>query len=166
MKKGFTLIELLLYTSVSAILLMGISIFFSALLESRIKNQTIAEVEQQGIQIMQEITSAVRNGSTITSPTPGQTSTSLTIQTTSSTTNPITFSTTSTRIQIQEGSADPILLSNNRVAISALQFTNLSDASAPDSIRIQFTLTYQSNTDRQEYQYAQTFGGTASMRIP
>ena len=58
---GFTLIEVLLYVGIFSILLISTSVFVATLLESRIKNQTIAEVEQQGLQVMQIITQTVRN---------------------------------------------------------------------------------------------------------
>ena len=54
--RGFTLIELLLYITISSVMLLAISVFLSALLQSKVKNQTIAEVEGQGIQVMQMIT--------------------------------------------------------------------------------------------------------------
>ena len=47
--KGFTLIELLLYVSIASTVLLASTVFFHMLLESRVKNQTISEVEQQGL---------------------------------------------------------------------------------------------------------------------
>lgn len=67
---GFTLIELLLYVSIAAILLLSIMTFIGALLESRVKNTSIAEVEQQGVQVLQQVTQAVRNSETIITPSP------------------------------------------------------------------------------------------------
>lgn len=78
---GFTLIELLLYVTITSMMLSGISFFLSTLLESRVKNQTIAEVEQQGLQVMQTITKAARGAGSVTSPALGASSTSLTFGT-------------------------------------------------------------------------------------
>jgi type II secretory pathway component PulJ len=66
--KGFTLIELLLYVSLTAILLLSITAFIGALLSARVKNASIAEVDQQGAQVMQQITQAVRNSEAIVAP--------------------------------------------------------------------------------------------------
>ena len=60
---GFTLVELLLYVGISSAILLASSLFLATLLESRIKNQTIAEVEQQGLAVMQIITQDIRNAS-------------------------------------------------------------------------------------------------------
>lgn len=67
---GFTLLELLLYVSISAVLLLSTVEFLDALLRSRVKNMVIAEVEQQGAQVLQQVTQAVRNSEAITTPAP------------------------------------------------------------------------------------------------
>lgn len=76
---GFTLLELLLYTSIVGGLLMAITGFFGVVLEARIKNQSIVEVEQQGVAAMERITQTVRNATSITSPATGATGSSLTL---------------------------------------------------------------------------------------
>src|SRR3989344_9374981 len=70
-KKGFTLIELLLYIGLSAGMLLAISIFLSVILQSRVDNQVVSEVEQQGWQVMNNITQTIRNFDIINSPAIG-----------------------------------------------------------------------------------------------
>src|SRR3990167_11517142 len=79
---GFTLIELLLYVAISSVMLLITSLFLQTLLQSRIKNQTIAEVEQQGLAVMQLITQAARNADSINSPATGASAVSLSLNTT------------------------------------------------------------------------------------
>lgn len=67
-KQGFTLIELLLYVAIIGAIILSVSGFLSLIMSSRIKNQAIAEVEQQGIQVMQTLTQTIRNASTISIP--------------------------------------------------------------------------------------------------
>lgn len=67
-QKGFTLIELLLYVSIVGAIIFSIAGFLSLSMQSRVKNQTIAEVEQQGVQIMQSLTQTIRNASAISIP--------------------------------------------------------------------------------------------------
>ena len=62
---GFTIIELLLYTAISAAMIASISIILSTLLEIRVKNQSIVEVEQQGQILMIGLTQAIRNADTV-----------------------------------------------------------------------------------------------------
>lgn len=78
---GYTLIELLLYVTILGSLLTAISLYFSTSTESRVKNQSIAEVNQNGTLIMERITHAIRNADSITSPTAGNNAASLTIVT-------------------------------------------------------------------------------------
>src|SRR3990167_4758552 len=90
-KSGFTLIELLLYVAISSVMLLITSLFLQTLLQSRIKNQTIAEVEQQGLQAMQLITQTARNAETITSPSQSASDPSLTLDVISFASDPTVF---------------------------------------------------------------------------
>lgn len=164
--KGLTLIELLLYVSASSIILLITSLFLAALLQSRIKNQTIAEVEQQGLQVMQLITQTARNADSINSPTPGASDSSLSLNTYTALNNPTIFDLLSGAIRIKEGSGAVVPLTNSRVAASALTFSNLSWSSTPGAIRIQFTLAHVNPDGRNEYNFSKTFYGAASLRQP
>lgn len=164
MKKGFTLIELLLYTAISSVLILVISAFLSSLLQSRIKNQTIAEVEQQGVQVMQNITQTIRNAQSITSPTQGITTSSLTLDVVATSSDPIIFDLSGDAIRIKEGAASAIPLTNSHVTASALTFQNLSRSNTPGTVRIQYTLTGVNPSGRNEYNFTKTFIGSASLR--
>ncbi len=161
---GFTLIELLLYLSISSILLLVTSLFLSTLLESRVKNQTIAEVEQQGIQVMQLITQSVRNAKVINSPTQGNVANVLSINTIFIGANPTIFESYLGGIRVKEGPSLITPLTNSRVTVSSLSFSNLSRAGTPGIIRIQFTLTANNPTGRNEYSFSKVFIGSASLR--
>jgi len=87
-KKGFSLVELLLYISIASILLLAISVFFSFLLRARIKNQVIAEVEQQGLSVMHLMTQTTRNAEAIILPVQSVSAPSLSLQFPSSSIDP------------------------------------------------------------------------------
>ena len=163
-QNGFTLIELLLYLGIAAVVLLGVSIFISLLLQARIKNQTVAEVEQQGAAAMQIMTQALRNANVITSPAAGSSAASISFSTFATSTNPTTFNLASTTLQITEGASSAVALTNARVHASNLNFSNLSRASTPGIVRLQFTLTYYNPGGRNEYNYAKTFIGSAALR--
>jgi Tfp pilus assembly protein PilW len=165
-KKGFTLIELLLYVGLSSVLLISIFSFMAVLLESRIKNQTIAEVEQQGLQVMQLITQTIRNADNINSPTQGNVATSVSLNTITAGLNPTTFDISGNTIFITEGGGSAVALTNSRVSVGSLTFTNLSRVSTPGIIEIQFTISYVNNSGKNEYNYLKTFTGSASLRQP
>ena len=162
--RGFTLLELLLYISIAGVILLVVSIFLSALLQSRIKNQTVSEVEQQGAYVMQLITQTIRNAEGITSPAQGISNTSLTLDVADLTDDPTAFDLSSGVIRITEGVGSPVNLTNSRINASGLSFQNLSKTDTAGIIRIIFTLTHINPEGRNEYNFSKTFYGSASLR--
>lgn len=164
--RGFTLIELLLYVSISSIILLVSIFFLQTLLESRIKNQTITEVEQQGLQVMQLITQTIRNADSVNSPGLGVSAPLLSVNTNTVDFNPTVFDLSHGVIRIKEGAASVVSLTNSRVTVSALSFSNFSRIRTPDSIRIQFTISYLNSVGRNEYNFTKTFTSSATLRQP
>ncbi len=164
--KGFTLIELLLYVSISAVLLLALSLFLSTLLEARVKTQVMAEVDGHGAQVMHLITQTVRNAEGVTSPTTGSAASTLTLDVIAGASDPTVFDLSGEVIRIAEGAGSAATLTNSRVTASGLSFSNLSRASTPGVVRIMFTLTAVNTTGRNEYDYTKTFYGSASLRQP
>jgi len=161
--RGFTLIELLLYTVIAAGLLLAITAMIALLSKSRIKNQTIGTVEQQGEQIMQIINQEIRNSKMVTVPTNGNSGTTLQLQDIFG--QPIIFDLASTTLRATK-SNQTTAISSNRITVSELQFLNLSPDNLHNSIKIKFTLSYNNIAGRIEYNYSQTFYGTATLRQP
>src|SRR3990167_4707415 len=116
---GFSLIELLLYIAIVSALILASSVFLKLIFASRVKNQVIAEVEQQGMQVMQLITQTVRNAAVINTPGPGQSANSLSVDST-------VFDLSSATIRITEGAGSLVSLTNSRISASSLSFRNLS----------------------------------------
>jgi prepilin-type N-terminal cleavage/methylation domain-containing protein len=164
--KGFTLIELLLYVAISGVILLAVALFLQVLLESRVKNQTVAEVEGQGLQVMQIITQTVRNAEAITSPTIGTSATSLTLDVITGASDPTVFDLSGGAIRISEGGGATVPLTNSRITASDITFQNLSRSETPGTVRIQFTLTYINSSGRNEYNFSKIFYGSASLRQP
>lgn len=163
---GFTLIELLLYVSIASIMFLSISVFLASFLESRIKNQTIAEVEQQGLQVIQSIGQIARNAEAINSPSVGTSASTVSFDVVTGANDPTIFDLSSGAIRITEGAGSAVSLTNSRVTASNLTFYNLSRTGTPGIIRIQFTLTHANPEGRNEYAYAKTFVESASLRQP
>lgn len=163
-KKAFTLIEMILYVSLVSTMLFVIVSFLSLILQSRIKNQSIAEVDQQGIQVMQIVTQTIRNAIQINSPSLGASGSSLSINVVSAPNNPTIFDLSSGTIRITEGASSPVSLTSNRITASNLTFQNLSPNSTGGSIRITFTLSQKNPGSKNEYDFTKTFYDTATLR--
>jgi len=162
--KGFTLIELLLYVALASIMLGAISIFMSNMLSARIKNQTIMEVENQGMLTTRRIEQAIRNANSINSPTLGTLAGNLSLAMASSTISPTVFSVSGNVLSIQEGVGSAVQLTNSRVRIIGLNFLNASLADTPGSLKFQFTISAVTTTGRFEQNYSRIFYGSASLR--
>src|SRR3989337_2125231 len=113
-KNGFTLIEILLYVSIAGAILLSVSIFWTILLQSRVKNQTVAEVESQGAFVMELITRTARNSEAIVSPAVGATASALSL-TVAAPKNPTIFDMSGGVLRITEGAGAAGPLANSRV---------------------------------------------------
>lgn len=161
---GLTLIELLLYVGISSVVLLAVAGFLGSILNTRVKNQTINEIEQQGNQNMQLITQTVRNATAINSPAAGVSAASLSINVPEPTDSPTVFDVVDGVLRITKGTADPVALTSPVAEVVNITFDNLSIASTPGTIRVQFELEYKSHSSRNEYQWSKTFFGSASLR--
>lgn len=164
--KGFTIIELLLYVSIASIMFIAITVFIATLLESRVKNQTIAEVEQQGLAVAQTMTSIIRNADTLSAPTIGSTGTSATLTVVDGAKSPTVFDLSSGVLRIKEGNGTATALTNDQVVASGVSFQNLSRVGTPGTLRIQYTIASNNSSGRFEYQFQKTFVTTATLHQP
>lgn len=120
---GFTLIELLLYVSIVGVLLISISMFFATVSDARIKNQSISEVNQQGVAALEQITQAIRNADAVTLPTAGASGATLSLNVPTAGRSPTIFdlsgASTIMGYNVDGGSTD----TSNSNFINATKFT-------------------------------------------
>lgn len=162
--KGFTLIEILLSVSLISVLLFSVSGFLTLMFESRQKSQSMMEVEENGIQIVQTLTQVFRNADTIVSPAVGASGTSASVTLTNSLLSPTVFTFADERLSMTEGGGTPIYLSSTRVRVSDFVVENISRVGTPGTLRIQFTLTSLNSSQRNEYDFTKTFYASATLR--
>lgn len=154
---------MLLYVAVSSVLLVTVSTFLILFQETRVKNQTIAEVEQQGQFVMETITQTIRNAESITSPGAGTSDTALELNVLDVADDPTTFDLSGDVLRITEGTGSAIDLTNALVSVSGLTFENLSRTGANDTVRIEFTISRDSNNTTAPYTYEKTFISSATV---
>lgn len=92
---GYTLIELLLYMAIVGSLLTAITYFLGVVVDSRVKNQTISKINDQGTAVMDSITQTIRNATSISAPAVGASGTSLTLVVPTGSLSPTVFSASS-----------------------------------------------------------------------
>ncbi len=160
-KSGFTLLEVILYSMLTVFILSSVTAFLGTVMSAQAKNQTVAEVEQQGIQIMQLMTQSIRSAQGIYTPSRGSSSSSLSLN---SGTWQTVFALSGDMITMKEGANAEIQLTSDRVSVSNLTFQNLSRIGTPGSIRISFTLSRVNPGGQNAYEYSETFVTAASLR--
>ncbi|HEY5695321.1 MAG TPA: type II secretion system protein [Candidatus Saccharimonadales bacterium] len=159
-ERGFTLIELVLYTGIIGSLLLVSGLFLQITQEAQIKNQSITEVEQQGIVALDYMTRTIRSAASVTTPQPGTTAGSLVLAGVS----PTTFSVAAGVLQTNENGGT-FNLTNNKVTMQNVQFTNLARGGTRDIIRISFTLARTNPYNNNLYEYSKTYIASAEVRL-
>lgn len=162
-QRGYTLIELLLYIALLGILLPGVVGFMGLAVETRVKNQSIAEVNDQGMAAMDYITQTLRNASSITAPAAAASAGSLTITVPTGSLSPTIFDINGTTLQVKEGSAAAVALTSDTVQISNLTFTNLTRSGTAGAVQVSFTVSRTNPAGRNEFEYQKTFTTTAEL---
>ncbi len=157
---GFTLVELLLYIFVASGILLSLVALVALLIQSRVKNQTVSMVEQQGAQIIQLISQEINNAKTITAPTIGNASNVLQFQDINNQAEQISL--VSSTLYLNKNNKS-YFLNPTTIQAANLQIKNLGVA-AHDSIKIQFDLNYNNLSGLNQYSYTQTFYATANIR--
>lgn len=164
-QKGFSLVEMILYVAISSVILLALSLFLTSLLSSRLKSQSISDVNDQGLQIMQMVTDSVKNARSVDFPSIGATSTSLSITVADPLLSPTVYDIASGTVRIKEGSNTLIPLTNSHVTVSSFVFQNISSTSSTDRVvRFSFTIDHNNQNGRNENTYTKSFSGSATLR--
>lgn len=163
-QKGFTLIEALIYFGILAILLLAVGVILFQVLLSKSKAETIQEVSQNARAITERISDRVRNAQSISSPSIGQTASTLTLAMTDSSKNPTVFDVSSGLMRIKEGAATAQGITSGQVKVTSISFTNVSYTGTAGSVRIAITISASSTSLFKEYNYQETFYTTVTIR--
>lgn len=166
-QKGFTLIELTLYVSLMSMFLLALVLFLTAIFEARERQHIMAEVEQQGIQIILALTSTINKADSIDVPTLGQDVPSLTLTMYESLENPTIFSLDGSTLIMSIGASSATPLHNDKVSITALAFRNITPPDTPGSVQIVVTLASRPKPGgRTVFSYTKTFQTSLSLPRP
>lgn len=153
----------MLYVAIVGSLLIAVSSFMALSLDARVKNQTIAEIDQQGAAATDYIAQTLRNASAITSPTSGGSGASLTITVPTPSLSPTVFSVTGGVLYVTEGANPAAALTNSKVSVSNLTFKNLTRSGTSGIVQVSFTLSRQNPGGKNEYDYQKAFTTSAGI---
>lgn len=162
--KGFMLLEVILYIGIIGMILVAVGSLATMTNHARAKQVIEREVEDQGRQVLEEILSTVRNSSGITAPASGVTGSTLSATVDSAPASPTVFALSGSTLTITEGAATAVSLTNSNVLATAFSVQNLSRASTPGTVRVNFTLSGTITSGSVPFVYSKTFYGSASLR--
>lgn len=167
-KKGYTIIEMLLYIAIFSLIIGSILAIAMSISDQRIKNLITQEVDYQGQLVLNNINQNLRNASTINAPAAGSSSASLALNTATAANNPTIYDSFANqnvnKVRIKQGASAAEYLTNSRVSVSNLSFTNRAITGGRDSIDVSFTLTYYNPSGRPQLQYQKNFYGVTTLR--
>jgi len=159
-EKGISLVETIVYIAIFSMFVVSLASFSTTLSTTRLHTQGVLEVNEQGSQILRLITQTIRNADGVNSPSISASSATLSIETGVPATNPTTFYASGGVLYITEGSGSAVALTNNKISVSNLSFTNLSRPGTPNIVRVAFTVTNVSARDP----FTANFGGSGAIR--
>lgn len=162
--KGFSLVEAIIYIAIFTIVLGALITFMLNINSSRLHSQTMLEVKGQGADLLRLITTTIKNSTAINSPGTGISSGVLSLASGDNNKNPTVFSEDGEALYITEGANSALALTNNKVRITNLSFTNVSKTNTKGVIQIRFRIQNTASQTLPEQQYAIDFYGSASIR--
>lgn len=174
---GFTLIELILYISVASLVILGVSAFFSVEKKIEVKNKSISAVEEEGAAVADIISQKLSEAAGVCTPaTSGEQSDSLVLDSdcVSHTSDEVTFSLDDNNqllmsqgggASISERAGEGIALTDSRVSIRSISFTNTTDTEGgPAEVDFTFEMRSKSYSSTEEYSYSKPFSGGATIK--
>jgi Tfp pilus assembly protein PilW len=161
--KGFTLIEFLLYTIILAMVLILAGGFLWDIIFGNIKETSYQEVQQNGRFALSKITQEIKKATGVNTPPPGSSSNNLLLAMANPSLHPTVFDVVDGKLRITQGSNGPYELTSDQVAVTNIQFTDLSYTGTPGTIRMEMTIDYVNPMNRNEYTASASFKSTVSL---
>ena len=163
-QQGFSMIEMIIYIAIFSVLVGALVDFSLNINNSRLHAQMMLEVKDQGADLMRTLTTSIKNATAINTPGAGVSSGVLSLNTSSPSTTPTIFSENGEALFITEGASSAVALTNNKVKITNLTFTNVSKAGTPGIIEIRFTISNTALKTLTSEQYSVDFYGSSAVR--
>lgn len=145
---GFTLIEIIIYLGILAVATGFLVNILS--LATRVQNRELAttEVTQQLDVVLQNIQRYVRESSLIEM-TAGQATSTITLRTASSTTDPTLIYSDGAAIYLKQGTDSPVALTTNKVNIGNFSVTKFENPGGHATLQVDLTLNYATSSGAQ-----------------
>ncbi len=159
---GFTLVETIVYTALAGIVLTSFITFSLLVISLKNKNYAIEEVNVSSRAAINEISKKIKRAESVISPTNGQASSTLIIETPEG--DLITINSLDGIINLKENNNSAIPITSNQVTVSSINFINLSNSGEKDSIKINLNLEFKNSTSL-DFTYEQELQTAVTLRL-
>lgn len=167
-QQGFTLVEIVLAFAIIAVFITSISYFAFDIMKTKIKGQTVLEVQQNARFAMQKMSYTIRHSaagidtgdSQFAPANPGR----LHLNMGSGAGDDVVFDVNNGALRMQVGANPAVYLTTNETQITTLTFTNNSVPGGKGNISIKLTMEDRSINDKPEYNYTYSVENSVSIR--
>lgn len=158
LRRGFSLLETVLFLGILSIMSGTIVAVYIATQEARVRQRSVAELEQTGTELLSMMTKNIRRAEKVLAPTTNVTGSILTLQMASNGEYPMIFARNASGnlVNVQKTLISELLTS--RVTLSNISFRNVADA----NVAYSFDLTIVIPTIV-PMPYTRTFGSTVTL---
>jgi len=170
-KRAFTLIELLIYAAVVTVLVLAVSYFLLWAIRSNAKSGAVRETTDSAIAVLEEMSREIREASSIYTPTSVYNATSgqLSLETTEyapagESSSYIDFFLCGPRVCLKKEGQAPLALTAAGVKVEKLEFIPVASTSSVASIQIGLSVSYNTKSNKPEYQASFNATSTVSIR--
>jgi type II secretory pathway pseudopilin PulG len=164
---GFTLVETLIYIAIMSIVLVSFITFILSISNSRNKAFVVQEVQANARIAMNIISQKIKTandvniGDSVFGADPGVLS--LAMQDANKNPTIINLSQDNGILQIKEGTNDPIQVTSSDVQITNLVFSDFTNGTSKENIKIEISVDYKNQEDA-AYAYSQSLITAVSLR--
>jgi type II secretory pathway component PulJ len=138
--QGFTLIETIIYIGLLAIILVFLVAFFQQTTFAKAKINERLDNLDNAQYALDRLTWYLENSLEVKEPAAGQNSTQLVVNTLVSDKNPVKFFVENKQLKMQIGDEEALDLTNNRLEVQEINFTNQGFVNQPAIIQIKMTV--------------------------
>ena len=136
---GFTLIETLVYLALFSVIMGGVMVGAYHVIEASDRTQGSVVVQEEGNFVLHKVVWALTGAASITLPVANSTGTTLSVQSASTSQNPLVFTLASSVLRLSRAGGVPVSLTSSNVA-AAVQFRHVVTTSKPDALTVSLTL--------------------------
>ncbi|MBI5732536.1 hypothetical protein HY967_01070 [Candidatus Jorgensenbacteria bacterium] len=140
-RTGFTLIETVIYSALLAVFIVGAFLFLNSILDGSVRTLERNEVVANQEFVEQKLRWILSGAKSVSVPSTGSSSSTLTLEGNATSTYPASFSFASSAIRLSLASGTPVFLTNDRVSVISFLAEHFSSSQASSSIVVSFAIS-------------------------